>query len=314
MNLNLRRILLGLILLGSVGSLSAQVSHTSSDTTLYSQELDEFEVGGPDEDEESVDPLFSERSRDLELWTVNDSIARIPGYDTYCHWDTRTLFAKKEKLEDLKETVCFKLRHEECDFVFPAAGHMTSPFGPRWGRMHSGLDLDLETGDQVFAAFEGMVRISQYHSSYGNVVVLRHANGLETLYAHLSARDVAPGDYVQAGDVIGLGGNTGRSYGSHLHFEVRYLGAAIDPTVVVDHQKKDLKANDFILTPELIASQTKIASTAAVTSTKKYHTVRSGETLSAIARKRGTSVNALCKLNKIKASRTIRPGQKLRYR
>lgn len=306
------RLLTLLLCLVFPGFLFAQ-SQVSKTSQVPAPANDEFEVGGPEEEEESESPLFSERSKLLDLWTINDSISRIPAYDTYCHWDTRNLFTKKQDLSEIKEPVAFKLIHDECDFVFPAPGHMTSPFGPRWGRMHSGLDLDLETGDEVAAAFEGMVRISQYHSSYGNVVVIRHANGLETLYAHLSKRNVAPGDYVQAGDAIGLGGNTGRSYGSHLHFEIRYLGSAIDPSIVVDHRNQILLTDELVLTPELIESHKQLVSTAA-SSSKKFHTVKSGETLSAIARKHGTTVNNLCKLNKLKATSPIRPGQKIRYR
>jgi len=306
-------LLLSLLMLAGSGLLTAQAPGSSS-KIVTSGPTDEFEVGGPEEEEESETPLYVERSRLLDVWTVNDSISRIPAYDAYCHWDTRNLFAQKEDLSEIREPISFTLIHEACDFVFPAPGHMTSPFGPRWGRMHSGLDLDLETGDEVSAAFEGMVRISQYHSSYGNVVVIRHANGLETLYAHMSRRSVAPGDYVQAGDVIGLGGNTGRSYGSHLHFEIRYLGSPIDPSVVVDHRNQCLLMHELVLTPDLVESHKKMVSTAASTSTRKFHVVRSGETLSAIARKHGTTVNTLCKLNKIKSTSAIRPGQKVRYR
>jgi len=273
----------------------------------------ELEVGGADEEDEAESPLFVESAIDLGLWTVNDSIARIPAYDAYCHWDTRSLFVHKEDLATIAEPVRFRLAHEDCDFFFPANGHMTSPFGPRWGRMHNGLDLDLETGDAVHAAFEGMVRISQYHATYGNVIVVRHANGLETLYAHLSSREVIPGDYVEAGQVIGLGGNTGRSYGAHLHFEIRYLGSPIDPTLLLDHTNRALKHDEFVLTPEVIENHRKLV-TSAPESVKKYHTVRRGETLSAIARKHSTSVRNLCRLNKIRATTVIRPGQKLRYR
>lgn len=311
MKMNLRTLFTLMILCGLTVVTRAQVSADSEDC----QEVlvDEMEVGGADEEDESELTLYIESAIDLGLWTVNDSIARIPAYDEYCHWDTRNLFSHKEDLSSLVGPVTFKLMHEECDFVFPANGHMTSPFGPRWGRMHSGLDLDLETGDAVYAAFEGMVRISQYHSSYGNVVVIRHANGLETLYAHLSARDVKPGDYVQAGSIIGLGGNTGRSYGSHLHFEVRYLGAPIDPALLLDQGNKKLKDHEFELTADVIENHKKLV-TAAPQSVKKYHTVRKGETLSAIARKHRTSVNTLCKLNRIRSTSVIRPGQKLRYR
>ncbi len=276
-------------------------------------------VGGTLESDLDNISLYSEESIDLGLWSLEDSLARIPAYDMYCDWDTKNLFEQKEAKDALAEPLSIVLCREACDFVYPANGLITSPFGPRWGRMHYGLDIDLETGDPVWVAFEGMVRISQYHASYGNVVVVRHANGLETLYAHLSQRHVKPGDYLQAGDQIGLGGNTGRSYGAHLHFEVRFMGDAINPALLVDPNQKSLRDWEFVLHKShfnhsaAVAEFNKDASKARRES-KKFHTVKRGETLSAIARKRGTSVSALCKLNKLRETSIIREGQKLRYR
>ncbi len=294
---------------------STQVENTEDDSADFeSTELFQSQVGGANEEEVNDVPLFNEKGVELVLNNLRDSLTHIPAYDLYCGWDTRTLFAEKSAQENLGKGMHFQLCRSECDFVFPTNGNLTSPFGPRWGRMHSGLDLDLETGDNVHAAFEGMVRISQYHSSYGNVVVVRHNNGLETLYAHLSQRKVKPGDHVEAGDVLGLGGNTGRSYGSHLHFEVRYMGDAIDPNLIIDPANRSLRDWEFVLNkkhfeyksidPKAIEAR-KIG--------KKYHVVKKGETLSGIARKHKTSVTAICKLNKIKQTSVLRPGQKLRY-
>lgn len=285
-----------------------------SDTTSWDNFETEAHIGGATEEEAEQSALFYEASA-LVLFTVNDSLMHIPAYDEYCHWDTKSLFAMKNARTNVADgTINFRLAHEECDFVFPTnEGVQTSPFGPRWGRMHSGLDLDLETGENVYAAFEGMVRISQYHASYGNVVVIRHSNGLETLYAHLSQRKVKPGDYVEAGYVIGLGGNTGRSFGSHLHFEIRYLGEAIDPNLVIDPKMRSLRDWEFTLDKshfDYVNIDPKAL--AARKGGGKYVTVKSGDTLSAIARRNKTSVATLCKLNKLKQTSTIRPGQKIR--
>lgn len=281
-------------------------------------------AGGATEEEMYAQPLFNEKPTELRLLSVRDSLMNIPAYDLYCNWDTRNLFnGKSDNNPIISEGLNFNLAFSECDFVYPANGEMTSPFGPRWGRMHYGLDIDLELGDNVMAAFEGMVRISQYHSSYGNVIVVRHNNGLETLYAHLSQRKVAPGDHVEAGDIIGLGGNTGRSYGAHLHFEVRYLGQAFDPRVIVDPSSKGLVNTSFTLlpkhfnppalSPEAVAARSgKSSGKAAVRS--KYHTVKKGDTLYSIARKNGTTVNSICKLNRIKQTSTLRLGQRLRVK
>ncbi|MFM7813118.1 MAG: peptidoglycan DD-metalloendopeptidase family protein [Flavobacteriales bacterium] len=289
-----------------------------------------------------------------QWFTLSDSIARIPAYDVYCHWDTQNLFRHKGSIDDFFHGYRVVLQLDSCDFVYPTPGVLTSPFGPRWGRMHYGLDIDLETGDAVSAAFEGMVRISQHHDSYGNVVVIRHNNGLETLYAHLSERSVYPGDHVEAGDIIGLGGNTGRSYGSHLHFEIRFLGEAIDPSYVVDPHKRKLKMSEFVLdkghfkhvnvdktaldarkdsqvqnktetktsNPEKkkVATDNKGKSNSTKnkksnsTVAKKFHSVKSGETLSHIAVKYNTTVTNLCKLNGLSKNSTLQIGQKIRYK
>ena len=104
----------------------------------------------------------------------------------------------------------------------PYVGKVYSKFGYRRGRRHQGTDIPLKSGTPVAAAFDGRVRMSSYVSGYGNLVILRHENGLETFYGHLSKRQVSVGDWVRAGDIVGLGGSTGRSSGPHLHFETRY--------------------------------------------------------------------------------------------
>ncbi len=274
---------------------------------------DTTSVGGDIDLTASESALFVEEERNLRLWTVNDSLANIPAYDLYCHFDTRNLFPEKSARESIDGALLMTLCHEACDFVYPVSGVLNSDFGHRWGRMHYGIDVDLETGDPVASAFEGMVRISQNHPTYGNVVVVRHPNGLETLYAHLSKLDVHPGDYVQAGDLIGLGGSTGRSTGPHLHFEVRFMGDPINPNEIVDTQQLTLR--DWLLELTDKNFDLPVAPVASKAATqKKFHTVKSGETLSSIAVKRGTTVTSLCKLNRIGRNAIIRPGQRLRYR
>jgi LysM repeat protein len=276
-------------------------------------QADTTSVGGDIDLTTSESALFVEEERNLRLWTVNDSLANIPAYDLYCHFDTRNLFPEKSARESIDGVLLMTLCREACDFVYPVSGALNSDFGHRWGRMHYGIDVDLETGDPVASAFEGMVRISQNHPTYGNVVVVRHPNGLETLYAHLSKLDVHPGDYVQAGDLIGLGGSTGRSTGPHLHFEVRFMGDPINPNEIVDTQQLSLRDWLLELTDKNFDLPVAPVATKAATQ-KKIHTVKSGETLSSIAVKRGTTVTSLCKLNRIGRNAIIRPGQRLRYR
>lgn len=241
-------------------------------------------------------------------------------------------------------------------FCFPTPEHarLSSHFGARRRRWHYGVDLAQPTGEPIYAAFDGIVRISKYNKSYGNLIVVRHYNGLETYYAHLSQRDVEPGDTVRAGSVIGLCGNTGRSYGSHLHFEIRYMGKAMNPEYVVDCINHKLHSDEIVLNPKYfqkkgssrtspspgdIARINQYAGTAENNSTTiaenqkrdpskptpaiqtknqpgqaKYYKIRSGDTLSKIAARNGTTVKKLCQLNGIKETTILQIGRKLRVK
>ena len=178
--------------------------------------------------------------------------------------------------------------------------YITDKFGyrPRRGRQHFGLDIRIKTGDTIRAAFDGKVRISRYERrGYGHYLVIRHPNGLETLYGHLSRKLVAENDIVHAGDPIGLGGNTGRSTGSHLHFETRILGNAINPALMFDFPNQRAVTDYYVYQKN---------------TRPIYYTVRSGDTLSGIALKNETSVSSICKLNGISSNAVIKPGQTLR--
>jgi len=177
---------------------------------------------------------------------------------------------------------------------------ITDKFGyrPRRGKQHLGLDIRIKTGDTIRSAFDGKVRISRYERrGYGHYLVIRHPNGLETVYGHLSKKLVNENDIVHAGDPIGLGGSTGRSTGPHLHFETRILGNAINPAYMFDfpHQRA---VTDYYVYQK---------NTRAV-----FYKVKSGDTLSGIALKNETSVSNICKLNGITSKTVIKPGQTLR--
>lgn len=200
----------------------------------------------------------------------------------------------------------------------------TSQFGLRWGRNHTGTDLDLETGDTIATVFDGMVRVvGSDGRGYGRFVVVRHYNGLETLYGHMSKPLVKSGDIVRAGDVIGLGGNTGRSTGSHLHFEVRYEGNAFDPRHIFDWSVPKIKSREFELTKSVwdyrrggrsYKSEFEAGEQAASYSSVVWHRIRKGDTLSSIARKYGTTVTKIVRLNNMSVKTTLRVGNKLRVR
>lgn len=182
---------------------------------------------------------------------------------------------------------------------------ITSHYGYRWERSHRGIDLDLQVWDTVRTAFKGKVRYVGYYGGYGRVIVVRHYNGLETLYAHLHRYKVKVGDEVNAGQLIGLGGSSGQSTGSHLHFECRFKGVAINPEHLIRFKEKKL------IDPEVTLLKNKWGYVA-VPDGVEYYTVRSGDYLYSIAERYGTTCNQLCKLNGIRRNSTLRVGQKLR--
>ncbi len=207
---------------------------------------------------------------------------------------------------------------QEEESYYPADGHVTSNYGWRKSRMHAGIDLKAYTGDNLYATFGGVVRLSKYYSSFGNCIIIRHYNGLETLYAHASKRFVEVNDVVEAGDVIALAGNTGRSTGSHLHFEVRVEGHHFDPRYILDTQNRKIKDANLYITMRngrlfvsnndtLEEREANILEQLSI----KYHIVRKGDTLSRIAVNNGTSVTTLCRLNGISSKSVLRIGQRL---
>lgn len=231
------------------------------------------------------------------------------------------------------------------NFAMPHPGYVTSPYGYRkkFRRMHKGIDLKANTGDTIRAAFDGRVRLTKYErKGYGYYVVLRHTNDLETVYGHLSKFLVKPDQYVRAGDPIALAGNTGRSFGSHLHFETRYMGYAINPAAIFDFANQTTHTDTYTFdkntyqnarnfSPEANAayaaeyrathkveygsgSSKSTAKSSGKSSGSKSYTVRKGDTLSRIASRNGTTVQALCRLNGLKSSSKLRPGQKLKVK
>ena len=237
------------------------------------------------------------------------------------------------------------LRH----FHMPCDSRMvTSHYGYRrsFRRQHYGTDIKVFIGDTIRAAFSGKVRVVKYErKGYGNYIVIRHPNGLETVYGHLSKKLVKPNQIVRAGEAIGLGGNTGRSTGSHLHFETRFLGQFIDPERLFDFEARDVKGDFYLFSSTgkgvMLASSSNIvggeeemdeatasalekqAESEAFQQKKmqelrekprtQIHKVKSGESLSTIARKCGTTIEQLCRMNNIKRNAILRPGQILRY-
>ncbi len=165
-------------------------------------------------------------------------------------WNNEVCYTgKNNDLSKLNDTIWLCLNEEESnDFSIPVKGVVTSHYGYRSGRYHNGIDLALKIGDTVYAAFSGKIRYAKYNDGgFGNLVIIRHNNGLETFYAHLSKHLVVPNQDVKSGDPIGLGGITGRSFGPHLHFEVRFYDGPINPEEIIDFTKKTLKKENLFV-------------------------------------------------------------------
>ena len=237
-----------------------------------------------------------------------NEVNTVPSADMYPEWvNTRVHF--KHALPD-------SFRIDLRGFVMPTTNtQITDKFGyrPRRRRVHNGIDIKVNRGDTIYAAFDGKVRITAYQrKGYGHYVVVRHHNGIETLYAHLSKKLVGANDNVKAGDPIGIGGNTGRSSGPHLHFETLLLGSCLDPALLFDFKNQDV-TGDFYLYRRPGSKYIENGVVKIAGPEKKYHKVKSGETIGKIARKYNVEEGIIFKLNKLNSRSIIRPGQMLRY-
>ena len=287
-----------------------------------------------DKNMKSIDTLALHALLEKEQW-------ESPAGDLYSEWTNKYA----HKATPLPDEFRINLR----GFCMPTPSRViTSNFGARWGRMHKGLDIKVYTGDTIRAAFTGKVRVVRYDANgYGKFVVIRHDNGLETIYGHLSKQLVAENQNVKAGDVIGLGGNTGRSTGSHLHFETRLCGVALNPALFFDFRAQDVTCDTYVFRKSTIdresaqatrlrgkndqngynredvvgTSRASVASrpesntstASSYSGATRYHKVEAGETVYSIARKHGLSVDEFCRINHISKNMRIRAGQILKY-
>ncbi len=266
----------------------------------------------------------------LLTFSDNETSEYSASSDIYGEFDTENIHYTKFKVESLKDSIKTILLNDKnsCGYVPPVVGKINCSFGRCRRYFHYGMDLHLQTGDAVSAAFDGKVRIAKRSKSYGNVVVIRHSNGLETYYAHLSKLNVEVGQEVSAGDIIGLGGNTGWSHGSHLHFEVRYLGQPINPADIISFDNNKLISDTLLLSKKTFsyAAKTNYKGVAKNNNSKvnapvanagkllagNVYVVKQGDSLFNIARRYGTSVTVLCQKNGLKTNSVLHLGQKLK--
>lgn len=257
---------------------------------------------------------------DNHSWEYYDlgrpKIDSVDMFDAY--WSTTKLHAYKDyPINLIPEEVDLCLADSLHGYFPPITGVIKSGYKFRRTREHQGIDIPLAIGDTIRAAFDGVVRYIGYTretGGYGNLVIIRHANGLETYYGHLSKHLVSADEMVKAGEVIGLGGNTGRSTGPHLHFEARYKGQTFDPSRLIDFETGSLRDSVITLHKHYYSiyshyGQTDEESKAAAG--RIVHKVKSGDTLGGIAGKYGTTVSNICKLNGISSKKILRIGEML---
>ena len=238
---------------------------------------------------------------------IAESAANIPCTNFYPKWINTNPNPYSANLGKNDTSLSLLLRGNDLlgDFTLPMDNVITSKFGWRDGRSHNGIDVDLEVWDPVKSIFPGVVRVARTYGGYGRVVVVRHYNGLETTYAHLHRFKVKEGELVTSGQVIGLGGSSGHSTGSHLHFEVRFKGKPINPLSFISFKEKDLVNDTLVLkrtTHGYIAYPKGVL----------IHTVKKGDTLYEIAAQYGTTTYKLAELNGISRNKYLYIGQRIR--
>lgn len=246
--------------------------------------------------------VFNEEDTKLESKTqINPS---VPSSDLYSIWEINSLFPEKDMLRLKGDTSVTLLLNggERGDYFHPFNGPMTSGFGWRDSAQHNGVDIDLNKGDKVCAAFDGMVRIAKRFGGFGNVVIVRHYNGLETVYAHLSKLKVKPGQVIIAGQVVGLGGSTGHSTGSHLHFEVRFKGVPINPKYLISFKEQKLFCDAITI------KKTRWG-LAAFPTGEKEHVVEKGDTVFELAKRYATTTVSIKQINGLTGRVRLKPGQ-----
>ena len=289
---------------------------------------------------------FSQSGENLKT----DSIV-IPAAELYQYtWDGANTVVRSgmfSKNTALSLPLCLD---GESAFVFPCVNKakVCSPYGMRSNRIHSGTDIKQNQGDSILAAWDGLVRMAnKNYYGYGGIVVIRHANGLETLYAHLSKIEVEPNQAVKAGDLIGKAGRTGRATTEHLHFETRFLYVHFNPATIIDFENHKLRADTlFIKNGKFYGKETEDSQDSEDADTEyydtedidlmeivdelkqakensdslanrpesSYHIVKKGDTLYSISREYKISIQEICRLNNINENNVLNIGQRLKIK
>ena len=278
------------------------------------------------------DPELHIDLSDFDFEIITDSTSTAPVSDSIIapldikseYWDNTVYNPYKE----VEVTFPLKLQFEDSTYHSPIGKDkvITSRYGWRRGRAHKGIDIDLVTGDSLFSMFDGIVRLSRYTKGHGRTVVVRHYNGLETVYAHLSRYGVKENDTVTKGQYLGKGGVSGNARGSHLHLAVNYKGVSINPEYLFEfNQKNTIRGTELWVTrhwtqpiahnsrrqSKIIPLHSEEEAVASLVKQRSIYVVKPGDTLSRISRRNNVSIASICKTNALKRNAIIKIGQKL---
>jgi hypothetical protein len=256
--------------------------------------------------------LFSNKK-----WAYLDEHVKNLSYDSLfsTNWETKEIHACRNENSKKQNQIKLNLLENNSAFIFPLD---TFKYLRGFTSYHTGLDLKADAGDTIRSVFNGKVRFAEnIHNGYGNLVIIRHFNGLETYYSHLSKILVDVNDDVKAGDIIGRVGQTGRATTHHLHFETRYLDEPFDPLKLLSLQTKNLISDTLIINGSLIGEvnvTSELETSNSESSVAEYHTIVKGDTLYKISKKYNTSIESLCQLNNISKTTTLKIGRKLKVK
>lgn len=297
--INLKKICVAALLTVGCGICTfAQNPHAAAHRKLIAKQTTPAQQVNLKKNSEFIDFTRDEEEPEIDIYTEG--------------WNSKRVNPFNEKSVPNSATIDLR------GFAFPCkSNRMTSPYGyrARFKRMHKGVDIGIKMNDTIYAAFDGKVRLTNFEAKgYGNYVILRHPNGLETVYGHLNKFLVRPDQTVRAGQPIALGGSTGRSTGPHLHFETRYMGYAVNPLAIVDIANKRTHGTTYAFSKSTYTQGPSSKTYASAPKSSDTYVVKNGDSLTKIAQSYGTTTGTLIRLNNLKNADAIRPGQVLKIK
>lgn len=254
--------------------------------------------------EQKSNPVISKKKQDLTANSI------YPSNEIYKSWDSKKIWNHIEINND--SSYIYEIANDLSVFSSPVCvssmkkynGLVTSHQGWRNGKMHNGVDINMDQWDSVQCVFDGKVRFAKEFEGFGKVVVVRHYNGLESLYAHLAKIKVKVGQEINSGELIGLAGSSGTAEGSHLHFELRFLDKVLNPENIIDFNSYTLRSDSLFI-------KRYKSGFVAVPLKNPYHIVERGDYPFKIANRYGLELVTFCELNNITTRSKLKVGERV---